>query len=146
MAEQIANDPSFQEVTKTLQETMKGMMDGAPGGMPGVPGMPGMPGGMPGLPEGSGGPAMDPREMMANMDPSKYMDAMQKMFTNPGFMNMAEKLGKTLIESDPNMGKVRLYALLHIRHMCMCMIPILHMGLCRACLLLVGPVEVCGTA
>lgn len=52
MAEQIAKDPSFLEVTKQLQESFGGMMGGmgapgaggAPGGMP--PGFPGFPPGM----------------------------------------------------------------------------------------------------
>lgn len=82
MAEQIANDPSFKEVTKSLQESFAGMMPGGPG-----------------APPGAGGPPMNP----ANFDPSKYMEAMSGMFQNPQFMKMAESLGKTIIEQDPAM-------------------------------------------
>jgi hypothetical protein len=81
MAEQIANDPAFQEVTKSLQQSFGSMMGpggpGMPGGMPGMPGMPGgmpgMPGGMPGMPGMPGGP---------DVDPSVYMNAMSSMFQN----------------------------------------------------------------
>jgi hypothetical protein len=52
MAEQIANDPSFQGLTAQLQESMSGMMGamgGAAGGAEGAAaGAGGMPGGMPG--------------------------------------------------------------------------------------------------
>jgi hypothetical protein len=60
-------------------------------GMPGMPGMPG-PGGMPGM------PGMPPGMMPPNFDPSKYMEAMQNMFANPSFMQMAEQLGKTIMQ------------------------------------------------
>lgn len=88
MAEQIANDPSFKEVTKQLQDTMSGVMGGAPGA------------------DGAGGapPPADPAALMANLDPSKYMEAMTKMFSNQNFMQMAEQLGKTIIEQDPHMA------------------------------------------
>ena len=90
MAEQIANDPAFKEVTKQLQEGMGGMGAGGAGGMPGMPGMPpGMANMMGGMMGGPGG---------AQMDPAKYMEAMSGMFQNPNFMQMAEKLGKTIIE------------------------------------------------
>jgi hypothetical protein len=79
MAEQIANDPSFQGLTSQLQESMAGLMGGAaPGAAPGMP-----PAGMP-----------DP----ANFDPSKYMQAMSSMFQNQNFMQMAEKLGQAIIQ------------------------------------------------
>jgi hypothetical protein len=93
MAEQIANDDSFKGLTSQLQESMaslvggEGAAAGAGAGMP--PGM--MPPGMP-----------DP----ANFDPSKYMQAMSSMFSNPAFMQMAEQLGQAIISSDPNMSKM----------------------------------------
>eukprot|EP00882_Tetradesmus_deserticola_P023809 GHRQ01025940.1.p3 GENE.GHRQ01025940.1~~GHRQ01025940.1.p3 ORF type:complete len:116 (-),score=22.88 GHRQ01025940.1:613-960(-) len=50
MAEQIANDPSFQGLTSQLQESMSGMM-GAMGGAGGAEGSAGpAAGGMPGMP------------------------------------------------------------------------------------------------
>jgi len=87
MAEQIANDPSFKEVTSSLQSSL--------GGMSGASGMP--PAAPPGAP---------PMPDMAQMDPSKYMEAMSSMFQNKSFMEMAEKLGKTIIEADPNMANM----------------------------------------
>lgn len=86
MAEQIATDPAFKDMTEKLQESMGGMMGGAAaaggaGGSGGAPPNP-MAGGAP--PEG--------------FDPSKYMSAMGSMFSNPNFMQMAEKLGKSIIE------------------------------------------------
>ncbi|KAG1681352.1 hypothetical protein FOA52_007400 [Chlamydomonas sp. UWO 241] len=88
MAEKIANDPAFAAVTQSLQASMGGM--GGAGGMPGMP-----PGGMPGMPPD-----------MSQMDPSKYMEAMSGMFQNQNFMQMAEQLGKTIIEADPNMANM----------------------------------------
>lgn len=103
MAEQIANDPSFKEVTKQLQDTMTGVMGGMPPGAvgPGDAAGEGRGAGAPGLP-----PGVDPAALMHNLDPAKYMDAMSKMFSNPSFMNMAEKLGKTIIEGDPQMANM----------------------------------------
>ena len=72
MAEQIANDPSFKEVTKTMQESFGGMMQG-------------------------GGAGAAPPDL-SSLDPSKYMNAMSGMFQNPSFMQMAEKLGQTIIQ------------------------------------------------
>ncbi|GIL43221.1 hypothetical protein Vafri_1023 [Volvox africanus] len=94
MAEQIANDPSFKEIAKQMQESFGAMMGnmGAGGEARAAPA--GMP---PGMPPGAFPP---------NFDPSKYMEAMQNMFQNPGFMQMAEKLGKTIIEADPNMANM----------------------------------------
>jgi hypothetical protein len=66
---------------------------GAPGGgMPGMP-MPGMPAGMPpGMPDPS------------QFDPSKYMQAMSGMFSNPAFMQMAEQLGQAIISVRAGAG------------------------------------------
>lgn len=83
MAEQIAHDPSFQNLTSQLQESMSSMT-------------------------GAGGPAAaaaGPPDM-ANFDPSKYMSAMANMFQNQNFMQMAEKLGNAIIQSDPSMQQM----------------------------------------
>ena len=84
MAEQIANDPSFKEVTKTLQDSFGGMMG------PGGPGA------------GPGGAPPD----LSQLDPSKYMNAMSGMFENPTFMQMAEKLGQSIIQVCDSRGVV----------------------------------------
>ena len=73
MAEQIANDPSFQGLTSQLQDSMAGLM-------------------------GGGGPAPTAMPDPANFDPSKYMQAMSSMFQNQNFMQMAEKLGQAIIQ------------------------------------------------
>jgi hypothetical protein len=80
MAEKIANDDSFKAITQQLQSQFGGVMGGAAGA------------------EGASrsAPAIDP----ASFDPSKMMGAMSGMFQNPQFMQMAEKLGKTIIEAS----------------------------------------------
>lgn len=79
MAEQIANDPSFQGLTSQLQESMSGMLGG---------------GGAAPAEAAASLPMPDP----ANFDPTKYMQAMSGMFQNPQFMQMAEKLGQAIIQ------------------------------------------------
>jgi hypothetical protein len=86
MAEQIATDPAFQGLTQQLQEGMSGMLGGAAPGA-GADAAPAMP---------------DP----SNLDPTKYMQAMSGMFSNPQFMQMAEKLGQAIISSDPGMQRM----------------------------------------
>jgi hypothetical protein len=73
MAEQIANDPSFKEITEKMQESFGGMMGAGAGSAGGPPDM-------------------------SALDPSKYMSAMSGMFQNKNFMEMAEKLGQSIIQ------------------------------------------------
>ena len=84
MAENIARDPAFAQMTAALQQSM------GPGGsgMPAMPGMPGMPGGA-----GLAGPAG-----AASFDPSQYMEAMSGVLQNPAFMQMAEQLGSKIMQ------------------------------------------------
>jgi len=77
MAEKIAQDDSFKGLTAQLQESMTGLMGGEGAGAAAAP-MPAMP---------------DPSQF----DPSKYMQAMSGMFSNPAFMQMAEQLGQAII-------------------------------------------------
>jgi hypothetical protein len=71
MAEKIAEDPAFAQMTAALQQSM--------GGAPGV------------APEAAGaGPA--------GFDTSKYMEAMGGVLQNPQFMEMAEKLGQQIMQ------------------------------------------------
>lgn len=95
MAEQIASDPAFKNVTETLHEQFGSMFGGAAraggpeGGPPAGPG-PSADSPFPGLaPPGAGA---------GGLDVSKYMTAMNSMFQNPEFMKMAEQLGKTIME------------------------------------------------
>ncbi len=82
MAEQIAQDPAFAQMTAALQQSMAGM--GGPGG----PGGPAGPAGGAGPPEADNGAAFDT---------SKYMEAMGGVLQNPQFMEMAEKLGQQIM-------------------------------------------------
>ncbi|GFH16431.1 ANK_REP_REGION domain-containing protein [Haematococcus lacustris] len=87
MAEQIASDPSFKQVTESLQSQFGSMFQqGAAGG-------------------GGSGPA-NPAAAAAAFDPSQYMQAMSGMFQNKGFMEMAEKLGQSIIQQDPGMAQM----------------------------------------
>lgn len=69
MAEKIAQDPAFAQMTAALQQSM--------GGAPGA------------APEAAGA---------AVFDTSKYMEAMGGVLQNPRFMNMAEKLGQQIMQ------------------------------------------------
>ncbi len=77
MAQQIAQDPSFQEMTQKLQESMQGLLGGA---------------------AGAEGGADDAAAAAASPDPSKYFEAMNGMLSNPQFMQMAEKLGQEIMQ------------------------------------------------
>jgi hypothetical protein len=79
MAEQIANDPSFKAVTESLQQQFGTMFAGQQA-------------------EGGAAAARDPAAAAGAFDPSKYMQAMTGMFQNKSFMEMAEKLGRSIIE------------------------------------------------
>lgn len=79
MAESIAQDPTFAQLTATLQESLLGGGAGAGGAAAGAAA-----GAGDGLPAG--------------LDPSKYAEAMSSVMGNPGFMQMAESLGKQIME------------------------------------------------
>lgn len=119
MAEQLASDPSFKQMTEQLQQSFAGG-----GGFPGMPGMPGVPaaggerglgGGMPGgMPPGlaemmanmnMGGPGAG-QAGMAGVDPSSYMNAVSGIMSNPEFAKMAENIGKKMFESDPQIANM----------------------------------------
>ncbi|KAL6772367.1 hypothetical protein ACKKBG_A29950 [Auxenochlorella protothecoides x Auxenochlorella symbiontica] len=92
MTEAIASDPEFMEIAKEMQESMlSGNMNGLNlGGEAGGSGAGGMPPGMP------------------NVDPAKYMSAMQRVMGNPQFLEAAESLGKSLLTqaADPQMASL----------------------------------------
>lgn len=91
MAEQIANDDTFKQITEQLQSQFGSMFQQQQGGAGGERGVP---------------PAADPSAAGAAFDPSQYMQAMSGMFQNKNFMQMAEQLGKTIIEKDPHMSEM----------------------------------------
>ena len=70
MAEQIAQDPAFAQMSAALQASMANG-----GGVPGAPGAGGQP----------------------SVDPEQYAQAMAGVLGNPGFMEMAEKLGQQIM-------------------------------------------------
>jgi hypothetical protein len=80
MAEKIAQDDSFKGLTSQLQESMAGLMG----------------------PEGAAAPAPGNMPDPSQFDPSKYMQAMSGMFSNPAFMQMAEQLGQAIISVSGN--------------------------------------------
>jgi hypothetical protein len=81
MAEQIAEDPAFAQLTKTLQQSL----GGAAGG--------------------EGGDAAAAPAAAEGLNPEQYLNAMQGVMQNPSFMNMAEKLGQQLMQ-DPQMSSM----------------------------------------
>ena len=78
MAENIARDPAFAQMTAALQQSMP------PGGAAGMP---------------AAGAAAGPAA--AAFDPSQYMEAMSGVLQNPAFMNMAEQLGSKIMQVPP---------------------------------------------
>lgn len=83
MTEAIAQDPIFQEMAKEMQEAMlSGGMGGLNIGEEGAEGAP-------------AGAAAPPA--MPAIDPTKYMEAMQRVMANPEFMTAAESLGRNLM-------------------------------------------------
>lgn len=67
MAEQIASNPAFAQMSAALQASMGGGQEGAPA---------------------EGPPALDP---------DQYAQAMSSVLGNPEFMQMAEKLGQEIM-------------------------------------------------
>eukprot|EP00898_Chlorokybus_atmophyticus_P009110 jgi/Chlat1/91/Chrsp1S03202 len=78
MAEQIAQDPAFAQMTQQLQATM-GASRSAQGG------------------------AVAEQPVI---DPTQYMNAMSSVMQNPQFMRMAEQLGSQLMQQDPEMANI----------------------------------------
>ena len=78
MAENIARDPAFAQMTAALQQSMG----------PGAPGVPG----------GAGAAAGPAAAAAAAFDPSQYMEAMSGVLQNPAFMQMAEQLGSKIMQ------------------------------------------------
>jgi len=84
MAEQIAEDPAFAQLTKTLQQSLGGAAGGA---------------------AGEGGDAAVAPAAAEGLNPEQYLNAMQGVMQNPSFMSMAEKLGAQLMQ-DPQMSSM----------------------------------------
>ena len=85
MAEKLAQDPAFAQMTQSLQSGMGGMGGRAPSASPGPSGM----------------------------DPNVAAEAMQGMFQNPEFMTMAQDLGQKIMQvSTPQQSPPRLTSVL----------------------------------
>ena len=80
MAEQIAQDPAFAQMTAALQASVAGDEAGAPSAAEKSAEAP------------AGGPAGLP-----TMDAEKYAQAMSNVLQNQHFMEMAEKLGQQIM-------------------------------------------------
>jgi hypothetical protein len=76
MAQQIAQDPAFAQMTAALQAQMVGG-EGAPEAVQREP--------------------THPAADMPNMDPEKYAAALSDVLQNQQFMEMAEKLGQQIM-------------------------------------------------
>ncbi len=92
MAEQIATDPTFKDMTEQLQKSMAGMFPNGEGAA-------------------EGAPAPTPEAAARNFDPSQYMSAMNSMFQNSKFLEMAESLGKAIINVRPRAPRSRILCL-----------------------------------
>uniref|UniRef100_A0A061S6A5 Ankyrin repeat domain-containing protein 2 n=1 Tax=Tetraselmis sp. GSL018 TaxID=582737 RepID=A0A061S6A5_9CHLO len=97
MAEQIAQDPAFSQMTKTLQESMAGLVT------PGAEGDVSQAGTQSTASETEASNSSGPQP---HFDPTKYMDAMTNVLQNPQFMQMAEKLGQQIMQQDPMMAEM----------------------------------------
>ena len=73
MAEKLAQDPAFAQMTQSLQSGMPGF-----GGAPPTPANDAAAGG--------------------SMDPGAAQEAFQNMFQNPEFVNMAQELGQKIMQ------------------------------------------------
>ena len=72
MAEKLAQDPAFAQMTQSLQT---GMGNAGPSGQHPASGVPGL----------------------GSIDPNAAQEAMSGMFQNPEFMNMAQELGQKIM-------------------------------------------------
>ncbi|CAD7704979.1 unnamed protein product [Ostreobium quekettii] len=112
LAQQLQNDPAFQQMQSVLQQSF---------GVPGAPAGSAEPqeGGdaaKEGAGEGAkadapadgdseqkeGAPPVPGMPPLA-MDPAKAMEAMQQLYANPQFVQMAEKIGQTMLQHNPVM-------------------------------------------
>lgn len=75
MAEQIAQDPAFAQMSAALQASMA-----------------------------NGGNAPAQAAGQPPIDPEQYAQAMTSVLSNPGFMEMAEKLGQQIMTVRPKFG------------------------------------------
>lgn len=73
MAEQIAQDPAFAQMSAALQASMGGTGESGLGAAAGANGVP-------------------------QIDPDQYAQAMTSVLQNPQFMDMAEKLGQQIMQ------------------------------------------------
>jgi hypothetical protein len=82
MAEAMAQDPAFAQMAAAMQQNMGALQPGAAGA-------------------GPAGAGADPA---AVPDPSQVAEAFSGVFQNPKFMEMAESLGKQIMQQDPHMA------------------------------------------
>jgi len=86
MAQELQRDPAFQQMQQVLQQSFATTM-GAPPAENGAPPAPENPFPVP----------------SSEVEPEKAFEAMQQLYSNPQFLQMAEKIGQTMLEQNPVM-------------------------------------------
>lgn len=104
MAQQLQNDPSFQQMQQVLQQSF-GV---APQGAASTEGEENKTEEKKEGEEGDGESSSEPKDPPhmpppLNMDPTKAWEAMQELYSNPQFVQMAEKIGQTMLQHNPVM-------------------------------------------
>jgi hypothetical protein len=93
MTEAISHDPAFMEMAKEMHESiLAGGMGGLSLGEGASPA-----GGVPGM------------MMPPGIDPSRYMEAMQRVMANPEFTSAAESLGRNLMSQSVSWSSVGVF-------------------------------------
>eukprot|EP00210_Caulerpa_lentillifera_P002161 g2075.t1 len=101
MAQELQRDPAFQQMQQVLQQSFgMGAGVGASTSSPGedVPPMPTAPD-----PTVNQTPPFAGGIPPTDVDPTKAFEAMQKLYSNPQFLQMAEKIGQTMLQQNPVM-------------------------------------------
>lgn len=101
MAQQLQNDPSFQQMQQVLQQSFGVAAEGAKEAEGAGDKSETTKEGEEGEGESSSDPPQVPPPLA--MDPTKAWEAMQELYSNPQFVQMAEKIGQTMLQHNPVM-------------------------------------------
>lgn len=86
MAQELQRDPSFQQMQQVLQQSFGFVGQGESN-----------------LPFGEVQGQSNVPTAPTDIDPQKAFEAMQKLYANPQFLQMAEKIGQTMLQQNPVM-------------------------------------------
>lgn len=89
MAQELQRDPAFQQMQQVLQQSFASTLGAQ---------QPAENGSAPSAPT-----AENPFPMPTDVEPEKAFEAMQQLYSNPQFLQMAEKIGQTMLEQNPVM-------------------------------------------